>query len=264
MPSPLEVYTIDSFRGGVNDYAAVVGGMREDESKELKNVEMDGLGRLGLRGGISVKDTLQDATTTEIDHVLWLGAFGSGMAAVGFSVSDAETWLFTSTEQDGTGFGVAPAAYATPLYTGATIPEIIAVEITALGSGAPENRLYFCDANANYNLKYWNGTTIIEESVDLDNDGSAAALTPTFVAEYNYHLFIAGFQDDSNITMPETVRFSTPGLQILTDADGHGDAEEWFMNDFEAVGRPGEAHKIMAKASGGLVMIKDNSVHYWW
>lgn len=260
MASPLQMYSVPSFQGGINDFAASLGGMQEFESLALENLVLDGRGRLALRNGLVVKDTLQDSGAADILQVLWVGAFGTGTVAIGFSSDDDKTWLFSSSAQDGSGFSIDPAAYATPLYTGSTIPVIIAQEIEA-PSG---NRLYFVDRGGNYNLTYWDGTSITVPTSDLDDDGSGAALTPTYVAEFNYHLFISGFDHDSNVSAPEIVRWSTPGLIALPDDDGHADTDVWWMNSFEAVGRPGEPIKIMAKAGGGLVIIKENNVHYWW
>lgn len=258
MPKLLQVYSVPAFRGGVNDSAAFFGGMQEDESLVARNLFLDGNGRLALRRGAEVRSTLLDATATEIDQVLWVGLFGSLVMAVGYSASDEKTWLYKSTDQDGTDLAVVPAAYATPLWTGATIPRVVAQEIQA-----PEgNRLWFADAGGTYPLTYTNGSTITAPTVSLDG-AAADYLYPTFVHEFNYHLFIGGYDSDSNASAPEYLRWSQPGLIAGVDPVD-AVSKEWWTNDFEPVGRAGEPIKTMGKVGGGLVLVKENSVHAWW
>ncbi|KPJ96691.1 MAG: hypothetical protein AMS18_00080 [Gemmatimonas sp. SG8_17] len=262
MSNPLQVYTVPSFNGGVNDFAAVFGGMQEDESLEIHNGILDGLGRITLRRGAVVTDTLLDSTATEIDQVLWVGPWQNGMAAVGWSDSDGKAWFYSTTSQDGSGFTVMPASYATPLYTGSDIPKIVAQEIEA----PTEVRLYFCDADQNYNLKYVSGNigseTITEPTEDFNDGNGVRALTPNFVGEFNYHLFITGFENYGEHQAgrgAEVVRYSTPGL-VNDPTEGTA----WRDLDFEPIGRPGEPIRLLGKVGGGLVIVKENNLHYWW
>lgn len=269
MPNPLRMFQVPSFRGGVNDFAAVFGGMAEDESLSLKNLVLDGAGRMTMRRGIKVTDTLLGDDANAVDNVLWVGPFGTGMIAVGWQVktpaSNSTAWVYTSSSQDGTGFSRHTAEL---LYQGSVIPKIIAQEIEAPDA----NRMYFADEDGTYNLKYYEDNTpsIVEPTEDFDDDDTAEVIAPTFVAEFNYHLFLAGFDSADDPTAPEAVRWSTPGLTSLADPDFDGDghsthsAVEFFINDIEQVGRPGEPIKVMAKAGGGLVIIKESNVHYWW
>jgi hypothetical protein len=77
----MQIYTIPAFGGGINDNAALFGGMREDESIELVNLALDGRGKMSFRRGCNVTDVLLDAGGSEVKAVLGVWAFASGALA---------------------------------------------------------------------------------------------------------------------------------------------------------------------------------------
>lgn len=264
----LTPYSVPSFQGGVNDFAALFGGMQEDESLELRNAVMDGVGRLNFRRGTRIRQILQDEGSNEVDHVIGIWAFGTGTLALAWSDTYDKVYVYTSSAQDGSGF-----VRKADLHTSVTsAPRIKAQEISAGGggTGSPDStwpsgrRMYFVDPEGNLPLKFYAQSDETVYTVQRDFGSGLVSLYPRAIAEFNYHLMTGGYQDD-DYTGVEVVRYSTPGL-VASDDENDGassDTFEWWLLDREAVGRPGEAVIAMGKAGGGLVILKENNVHYW-
>jgi hypothetical protein len=222
---------------------------------EGQNLVPTPAGRLRTRGGSRVVQTLHDASAVELSHVLALRPFTAvGALAIGWSGGEDKHYAYRLTQAmnfatgaEATSRHVLPAAWETAAPARPVMAEVY-------------EKMFLCDATEAYSdratlLSITNAGTVTEPTFAFGS-GSAQAIRPYCMEEYNGVLFVAGYgtEDASDADRPEYLRHSFLGRS--PDAADGFDPHAWLL-----LGSKGQRITALRKGRGSLLAAKANEFY---
>lgn len=219
-------------------------------------------GKLAVRGGSRILNTLLDGGSVELSHVCYIGPFTpTGVVAIGWSDSLNKHYLYRLD----TALQFFTGSQATSRHDLTASPSTTWAQTTT--PARPNfaelyEKLFLADATTQYSAR----------NELLSVDGSGALVRPTFafdggaakpikaycVEEFNNHLFVAGYGDETIEDRPEMVRHSFLGRSPDSTAGGAEgfDPEAWIM-----LGAKGQRVTALRKGRGLLLACKENELY---
>lgn len=263
---PLQSKVI-ALTGGLQDSKAIP---TEQDLQQLQNF-VSFRGRFALRAPlletcVLVDDTGAPTGGADVDEVLAVVGHENKLYAVAYSGAQNDVYLYRL-EADGTAESADPefpkASPIDDVWTSVTVaPTVVMAPMTGGAAGTPVSRLYIADYDEQQDTVFWDGTNIVALVEDLNDDNTKEALRFHLVAEYQHHLWGAGFWIGGSSRRPEVLRFSQPGL-IPADEPNviNNITREWWFIDFLPIGERGQKITAIGYAGGAMIVFQQRACY---
>jgi hypothetical protein len=240
--------------GGLNDSVATP---QPGDFQQLTNF-VPFRGRLAVRAPVVQTANITDVT---IDGLIG-GAYHRDRMYVAAWDSADDTVRLYELSADGTG-----PTYVDDIWTsvGGTPPSaVVMASIDGGAADSPTQRLYIADWDQNFNTRSLrDGTTMVDEKEDFDDNGTKENFMFNYVFTYNYHVFGAGFLEGSSpIIRPELLHVSRPGIIPEDEPDVTNNVNrEWWSVETIPIGTRGLRIYSHAYAGESVLLFKRNQTY---
>ena len=260
--SDLQVATV-ALLGGLQDSKAIP---ESTDQQTLTNF-MPFRGRFALRAPVMLTATLKSDPAHEasvaINAILAIRYHKQKLYVVGHRAGGVNrTYLY---RLEVTGLPEGGGADATPIatvWTGATAPNPIMTSFQGGSATTNVDRLYISDVDGGNDTVYWNDSTIVNVTEDLNDDNTKENLRFNVMLSYNYHLMGTGFLQGGASVRNEMLRISRPGLIAENEPDvTYNPSREWWSIDRRSIGTRGEAVTGYGYAGGSAILTKRRQVY---